>query len=162
MANKGYFYLERKLFEDELWEEKRAKTKFEAWIDLIQSAFYSNQTVIMGHSTVLIERGSLPFSLRGLGLRWGWSKNKVKAFLDYLLKRDSVSLKIGTPFPVLKLNNYQALQDKASQKKDRVSPDFGTASGHLRDTPPSRPLTDKPHKSRKKGKVKKSDLYKLK
>ena len=90
--NQGYLGLFRKFFDHEFWDEERKYSKAEAWIDLMQSARYGvdPKTLFDKRGSYILEYGDIYISLRYLGKRWQWSKNKVQGFLDYLEKRKPI------------------------------------------------------------------------
>lgn len=92
----GYLGIFRKFFDEhEFWKEKRKYSRAEAWIDLMQCARYGEEpeTLFDKRGSYTLEYGDVYISLRYLGERWQWSKNKVKGFLDYLEKRESIMVK---------------------------------------------------------------------
>lgn len=82
----GYIKIYRKIFDSELWNEKRPRTKMEAWIDILASARFDTEPGqrLVGYKIMTWERGQFPASYRFLAERWGWSTKKVGRFLDYL------------------------------------------------------------------------------
>lgn len=84
--NIGYIPLSRKFFEHELWLEPRVFSRAEAFADLLRRVrFEANPgTLLIGAQSITIERGEVAASIRFLAKNWGWSKNKVDKFLDYL------------------------------------------------------------------------------
>jgi len=85
----GYLKLARRTFSHYLWEEKRTLSKFEAWIDLLQlAAFLPTRRIIRGQ-VIEIGRGEVIASLRYLGERWNWKKDKVASFLG-LIEQDQM------------------------------------------------------------------------
>jgi hypothetical protein len=88
----GYFKLYRRAFRDAdhggdpLWLEKRVWSRAEAWLYLLSIAAYGpHDKPLRGGRYVHLERGEFYASLRFLGRRWGWSKNKVAKFLSDLV-----------------------------------------------------------------------------
>lgn len=67
---------------DPLWEEKRERTKAEAWIDIINMAAYRDHSRPVGNERVEIKRGEFLGSVRYLAHRWHWSNKKVWGFLN--------------------------------------------------------------------------------
>ena len=134
MNNKGYIPISRKLFEHELWSEKREFSRAEAWIDLLRSVrFEANSTsVLIGNQSVELFAGEMIASLRYLGSRWGWSKHKVDSFLGYLIKSGMVTKRTpsGTQQTVITLCNY----DSYNISKAESGTDEGTPRGHRGDT----------------------------
>lgn len=91
--NIGYIPLSRKFFEHELWLEPRVFSRAEAFADLLRRVrFEANTcTMLMGARSVTIGRGEVAASVRFLAKNWGWSKNKVDKFLDYLVANGMIT-----------------------------------------------------------------------
>lgn len=80
----GYLAIPREEFEGDLWKEKRSFSRFEAWIWLNEQAKYKDCIIMDGNTPVKLKRGQLYHSIRFMGLAWGWHKDKVLRFIDYL------------------------------------------------------------------------------
>jgi hypothetical protein len=55
-----------------------------AWIDLYQRAAWRAHDSKVGQRLEHLERGEFLASFRFLGKRWGWGKDRVRAFLEFL------------------------------------------------------------------------------
>lgn len=107
---KGYIKLQRQIFEHYLWNEKREYSKFEAWLDLIQSARYQSGIGknMMKGKFVEWQRGQLIASTRFLMKRWNWkSPNKVRSFLDLLVKDKMITVNDSQGINCITLLNYE-------------------------------------------------------
>lgn len=140
--NIGYIPLSRKFFEHELWLEPRVFSRAEAFADLLRRVrFEANTcTMLMGAQSITIERGEVAASVRFLAEKWGWSKNKVDKFLDYLVTNGMITRRkpcaygngtvTRTAPTIIKLCNfdkYNPIPKKTGHKK-------GHEKGHERDT----------------------------
>ncbi len=79
----GYFKIYRRLCESSLWLHKPF-SKGQAWIDLINLTNFHDTFIIVRGIKVNVLRGQLARSERLLAKRWGWSRNKLRRFFDYL------------------------------------------------------------------------------
>lgn len=95
----GYLKLPRQTFRpvgsggDPFWNESRAFSRFEAWLDLQQLAAWGAHPFQCEGGEVIHRRvgETPPLSIRYLMKRWGWgSKKTVTAFLDRLHQRRQV------------------------------------------------------------------------
>jgi hypothetical protein len=84
MSINNYIPVNRKLFEHQFWCEERVYSRFEAWLDLVQSTRFEDAELLIGNRFITVRRGQLPVSLRFLAERWKWSTKKVNNFLDVL------------------------------------------------------------------------------
>lgn len=120
-----YIPISRRLFEHQLWREERIYSRFEAWLDLIQSARFEDTKQLIGNRFIEVKRGQIPVSLRFLASRWQWSTKKVNSFLDLLIQ-DKMIIK-ETPKEagqtVITVCNYDkynfASQESETQKKQQ-------------------------------------------
>ena len=73
------------------------------------------------------KRGDLNVSMLFLSERWGWSRKRVKHFLEQLEKDEMVTTHITSQRTVITIENYSNYQDKPTPK--------GTLKGTPNDTP---------------------------
>lgn len=105
----NYIPINRKIFGHEFWEEKRVFSKFEAWMDLLQTARYEKEikTDWINNKQVSYGRGQLPSSIRFLQKRWNWgSITKVERYLRLLENKDMVVLEKGQGQFVITICKY--------------------------------------------------------
>lgn len=88
----GYIAISRKLFQHELFTEKREYSRFEAWVDLIQlCAFEENNSMLFKGRVITWGRGQTIASVRYLQQRWSWkSVDKVFCFLELLRSQEMI------------------------------------------------------------------------
>lgn len=111
----GYFKVDRQIFNHWLWEDKPF-SKGQAWIDLIGLANYEDCKTAYKNKVVKCERGTTYRSLTFLANRWGWSRKKVKAFIDLLESDGMVTTKVTTHRTTITLINYGKYQDLGTTK----------------------------------------------
>lgn len=115
----NFIAISRKIFDHEFWEEERSYSKFEAWVDLIQSAFFKEDEIKsewVNNKEVKYKRGQLIASVRFLQKRWNWgSITKVERFLNVLKNKDMVVLEKGQGVNVITICKYDIYNPK---KKD--------------------------------------------
>ena len=144
--NRGWWRFYRKMISDSLWEAGRERTKFEAWVDLLSRAKGRPGREIVGYSSILLERGQLIFSIKGLAKDWNWGRGKVRRFLSYLENEGQISVnrscsagvskpdtKMNTPFWVITITNYERY-NPLHKKADTQTDIKRTPSGHQADT----------------------------
>lgn len=113
----GYVKISRKVYDspDPFWAEKRAFSRWEAWEDLIQSAAWAKHRRVVAGEMIELARGEVFGSLRFFGLRWGWTKNRVRTFLALLSEmvrlRTSHEHTGGTAYLVVNYEQYQGNGD---------------------------------------------------
>lgn len=90
--SKGWVTIKRKITGHWLWNEKPF-SKGQAWIDLILMAQHKQKELMHRGQKLTLARGQLVTSERKLSSRWGWSRGKVKNFLNKLEKDGMVTIK---------------------------------------------------------------------
>lgn len=81
-----YIPISRRIFEHPFWCEDRVFSRFEAWLDIVQSARFEDTKQLIGNRFIEVKRGQVLVSLRFLAGRWHWSTKKVNSFLDLLIQ----------------------------------------------------------------------------
>lgn len=124
----GYIKLYRQIVENEFWKEK-PYSRAQAWVDLLLKAnFKETKTVIKGR-VVILQRGQLLRGVDNLAEEWGWSRGKVRRFLD-TLNRQGMAHSNGTPNGTLiTIEKYTFYQDARPQDDTANGTPDGTPDG---------------------------------
>lgn len=131
-VNSNFIPINRKLFDHEFWEENREFSKFEAWLDLIQTARYEKgaKTEWIKGRQITYSRGEVPASIRYLQSRWNWgSITKVEKFLTVLEKEDMIVIKKGQGQSVITICKY----DTYNPLKNTERTSKGQSGGQQKD-----------------------------
>lgn len=107
---KGFFKVDRRLFDHYLWDDKPF-AKGQAWIDLIGLANFEDRKTVYKGEVVTCERGSVYRSISFLADRWGWSRKKTRAFIKSLESDGMVTTKVTTHRTAITIENYGFYQD---------------------------------------------------
>ena len=124
-TDKGYIRLYRDIREHWIWQDSEY---VKAWIDLIMMMNHTDTQVLFDKKLITIKRGSKITSIRKLAERWGWSRGRVKRFLDILEADHMVTTKRDTRKTLITLENSGFYQSNSVKR--------GTLS-----RPPTEPLT---------------------
>lgn len=92
-----------------MWQEKpfdRAR----AWIDLILQARYEDGYVRIRGVRVELKRGDVGVSEVGLADRWGWSRGKVRRFLDEMEVEQQIVQQKNNVTSLIHVVNYDLYQ----------------------------------------------------
>jgi uncharacterized phage protein (TIGR02220 family) len=132
MIEKGWICLYRKIRECWVWEDK-PYSKGQAWIDLMLSANHDDRKIPLGNELIFVERGSFVTSEVKLMERWGWGKQKVRAFLKMLEQDGMICKKTDRKKTTITIVNYRDYQDYTYQNKtdNRPSSDHGQTTVRL-------------------------------
>ncbi len=128
----GYIKLYRDIQEHWTWQDKPF-SRGQAWIDLLMMANHDTNKVVLGNEIILVERGCLITSEVKLAKRWGWSRHKVRDFLDLLKKDEMIVKKSDTKRTYLNILNYNLWQDSETAKGQRKD-SKRTTKGQRKDT----------------------------
>ena len=84
--NNGYVSVPRSFFDSIQWRRKRIFTESEAYLDLLQMAYYGSEPTErrVGGAKVEICHGQLAAQQNYLTQRWGWTRYKVRRFFTFL------------------------------------------------------------------------------
>lgn len=126
MGRRGYVKIDREFFEgDFLWDEPRKFSAAEAWIDLLQSAAWKDHERLVSQTLVSLRRGDVLASERYLEERWGWSRGKVRRFLELLervqrvtINRDHEAAHLGAIITVCGYDDYEGGDTSDSTRGD--------------------------------------------
>lgn len=114
-----YIPISRRLFEHQLWCEERVFSRFEAWLDILQSARFEDTKQLIGNRLIEVKRGQVLVSLRFLSGRWQWSTKKVNNFLDLLIQDKMITKETPkeTGQTVLTICNYDKYNPKREEEE---------------------------------------------
>lgn len=112
-----YIPISRRLFEHHLWCEERIFSRFEAWLDILQSARFEDTKQLIGNRLIEVKRGQMLVSLRYLAARWQWSTKKVGTFLELLIQDGMIAKETPketgqTVITICNYDKYNALTPK--------------------------------------------------
>lgn len=107
----GWIKLYRKLLDSNIWIEKPF-SRGQAWVDLIMLANHKPGYVRVAGTRVDLKRGDVGWSQVKLCERWGWSRGKVRRFLDELETDGNIVQTTVQRFSVITICNYSQYQDR--------------------------------------------------
>lgn len=116
-----YIPISRRLFEHQLWCEERKFSRFEAWLDIVQSARFEDTKQLIGNRFIEVKRGQMLVSLRFLASRWQWSTKKVNSFLDLLIQDKMITKETPkeTGQTVVTICNYDKYNFQLPQEESK-------------------------------------------
>jgi hypothetical protein len=148
--NGGWICLWRAIEKDRLWPGKRDLdrhpfTPFEAWIDILLNVRHKDHFIMLGYEKMEEKRGEWIVSYRYLAQRWGWSRQKVIDYLDFLqedqkLNYEKSHQKSHLPGKIILMNwdTYQPIDfQKKPPKKPLESHPFDAKKSHQKGHPKS-------------------------
>lgn len=128
----GWISIHRKIQNHWLWSEK-PYSRGQAWIDIIMMANHQDNQFVLGNELIKVNRGSFITSEVKLSDRWGWSRTKVRSFLE-LLEKDNMLVKKSdskkTTLTIVNYNDYQIIETTEKHQKNSEK----TAKKHQKNT----------------------------
>lgn len=122
----GYIKLYRKSMNNEFFLEM-PYDRWHAFEYLLLSARFKPTEIIIKGKTVHLEAGQTIFGENYLAQKWGWSRQKVRRFLDQLSEHEMIH-KVGTPYGTLiTIVNYTLYQGERTSIDTALQTQIGTA-----------------------------------
>lgn len=120
--DRGFIKLYRAIWDNPHWEEKPFEPS-RAWIDMLLLANYKDSQFRKRGNIVVVRRGQIGISIKGLGDRWGWSPGKVDRFLQELSVGDEPQIEyqksnITTLITILNYDKYQSNGEQNGYQTD--------------------------------------------
>lgn len=149
--NMGYIRLERKLINHWMYKDKPFNMSM-AWIDMIFIATHTTHIDLWRGRPTEFKRGDVNLSITDLAKRWGWSRGRVRRFLNNLENERMVIVNATTDRTTITLVKYDDFQGGRTRDDttDGQRTDNGRAAdgthlnnvinndkGMNKDTPPS-------------------------
>lgn len=120
MEQQGFILIHRTLFENPLLNTKPF-CKGYAWVVLIGLANHKAGYIKVKNGTLVkVQRGECGYSEKALADLFGWSRGKLRRFLEQLKNEKMIQQKIVENHSIIKILNYipyQTIQQK-TEKKD--------------------------------------------
>lgn len=108
--HRGYIKTFRRIQQNPLWEEKpfdRAR----AWLDLILIANYKEGYLLVRGNKITVKRGQVGWSELALAEKWGWSRGKIRRFLDELQQSKQIVQHKNRVTSLITIVKYELYQD---------------------------------------------------
>ena len=135
MSDNGWIKLHRQIRNNWIWEDAEM---LRAWLDILLMVNHEDKRIYFNGELITIKRGEKLTSILKLSDRWGWSRNRVKRFLDLLEADEMCTTNRTTNGTTLKVLNYAEYQSFYGGK--RITND---TTNDTTDVPPLGP-TDGP------------------
>lgn len=132
MESKNWIKLNRKIFNNNLWEDKEPFDKRSAWIDLLLLANHKDHKIIHNGRIIVAKRGDVNRSMHWLADRWHWSFKKVLRFLKLLEGDGAVTRNSTTDGTIITIINYNKYQNQGTTNGTSNDTTDDTSSGTSR------------------------------
>lgn len=138
--NNGYVSVPREFFDTAQWRRKRVFTQSEAYLDLLQMAYYGSEPIEreVGGANVTVRSGQIAATQAYLGQRWEWSRYKVRHFIDSLCNKGTIHL-YNTPTCSL----ITVYQDVTKDDAENYHTPYHTPTAHNKNKITKKKITKK-------------------
>lgn len=112
MTDPGYFIMARGWMEHGTLKSDEPYSRREAWVWMVEQAFWAPGRVSINGKTVPIERGQFSHSYRFMATAWKWEIGRVQRFLARLKTDTMIGVSADTGQLVVTICNYDKYQMK--------------------------------------------------
>lgn len=108
--NNGYVSVPRSFFDSTQWRRKRVFTESEAYLDLLQMAYYGSEPTerMVGRRSFIVKRGQIITTTSFLADRWGWKLHRVRYVLRALSVTSFVTSVVTSGRTIITVNQGNA------------------------------------------------------
>lgn len=124
----GWIKIHRKLLSCDIWDNDQPFDMRSAWVDLILLANHRDVEMLFDYEPLTIKRGQYLTSVRKLGARWGWSKNRTLKYLRLLENLKMIERESSSKRTLITIVNYGVYQDARDTDVD-TGMDTGVDTG---------------------------------
>lgn len=114
----GWIKLHRQMTKNDLWHDKPF-SRGQAWIDLLLQTNHEDGGFWKRGTFVKVKRGQTGRSEVSLAADWGWSRNKVRRFIDMLKNRRMIEQETGHLISVISICNYDKYNPATEQQTEQ-------------------------------------------
>jgi len=114
----GWISVHRQLLDNWLWQAKPF-SRGQAWIDMLLKASHADGKIFVRGQIIEVKRGQLGYSEDSLSVAWGWSRNKVRNFLETLEKEGQIVQLKNHISSVVTITNYEQYQNKDLKQNNK-------------------------------------------
>lgn len=114
----GWIRVYRKLEDNVLWKNNEPFDRRSAWIDLLLMANYKDNEILFDGKPFVVKCGQCLTSVRKLGVKWSWSKDRVLKFFRLLESIGMITKTSTNKRTLITIVNYEIYQGLLDTDKD--------------------------------------------
>lgn len=112
MKSKGWISIHRDIIDSVIYKDSEA---VHLWLHLLLSANHKENKKMIGHTIVLIPRGSLLTGRKSLSAATGIHESKIQRLLKLFEKNEQIEQQTFTKYRLVSITNYSEYQDSEQQ-----------------------------------------------
>ena len=119
---KGWIRLYRSVQDNWVWKGDEPFDRRSAWIDILLNTNHKTKKIVVGNQLIVVEAGSFITSEVKLSEAWGWSRKKVRNFLELLAADQMIEKKSDnkkTIITVLNWSEFQSIHESNLPEKEQ-------------------------------------------
>lgn len=124
----GFIKISRALQSNWLWDEK-PYSKGQAWIDMLLRANWKDSKIQCSGTIINVERGQLLKSEVALAKEWGWSRGRVRRFINVLKTEQMIVQQTVQGISVFSICNFEKYQSDGTGNGTANGTGVGTGVG---------------------------------
>lgn len=134
--SEGWIKLYRQIQDCDIWDddEQEPFDKRSAWIDLLLLANHKDKQTVFDMKPFVVKRGQRITSIRKLGERWHWSRDRVSRYLKLLESLGMIIKESDSRKTLLTIVNYEVYQDTSDSDEDSYKDTEKTLKRHSQGT----------------------------
>ena len=134
--DRGFIKINRKIADNWLWNNEKF-SRGQAWVDLLLITQYKDGFFHSKKGRIDYKRGDCTLSLSDLAKRWGWTRDKVRTFLEALEQEEMIKrTMVKSTYSIVTVLNYDKYKKKkkafTAKKNDKKDDDGFDYDRHLR------------------------------
>ena len=137
----GWIKLHRQLATNPIWIIKPF-SEGQAWVDLLLITTYNDGFIKIRNGEIIkLKKGECGYSQLTLSERWGWSRGKVKRYLNLLETEKMIQQKNLGKYTIINILNYEKFQnDTTNDATNNTTNDAtnNTIDGHYQESKESK------------------------
>lgn len=111
---RGYIKLYRQIADNPIWRIKPF-SEGQAWVDMLCITNYEKGFIKTKNGEIIsLECGDCGYSVLTLSERWGWSRGKVKRFLNLLETQKMIQQKMHGKLTIISILNFGKYQNRTT------------------------------------------------
>lgn len=129
----GWIRLYRSMLDNDLWRERRVFSRAEAWLDLLLTTNFADRKVMIAGQRITVKAGQNLNTTKYWADHWGWSRGKVKKFLNDLKEDQTIGYETTSKYTLVTILKWGFYQNQETSEQHQTN-NKKTSEQHQTDT----------------------------